>query len=185
MVLNYDELRRIHRLEKNSSRLTELEEDFFDDLGEFVDEEKKAYFDSLKDFSISKTRSFTNLKKLVEEIFLIREKKILNKVLVAAKTKEIDFLGFTPEEKKLFSALLKQVEGHDALLEDVFLAEKKGLGKEKAKALNKVRARISSEIPSFVGTDMQEYGPFKKGEEVELPVQIAKLLEGRNLVKLK
>jgi DNA replication factor GINS len=185
MVLNYDELRRIHRLEKNSSRLTELEEDFFDELNEFVDEEKKAYFDSLKDFSIPKTRSFTNLKKLVEEIFLIREKKILNKVLVAAKTKEKEFVGFTPEEKKLFSGILKQVESHDALLDMVFSAEKRPSGKKKPKTLNKVRVRISSEIPSFVGTDMKEYGPFKKGEETELPASIAKLLEGRNLVKLK
>ncbi|MBN2126880.1 MAG: DNA replication complex GINS family protein [Candidatus Diapherotrites archaeon] len=184
MVLNYDEIRRIHRLEKNSSRLVDLEEEFFDELSELIEAEKKDYFESLKSFSINKTRSFTNMKKLVEEIFLIREKKILNRALVSAKTNEVPDDKFTSEESKFFKAVLKEIQSHDNLLNTVFSSES-SKGKKKEKPLNMVAVKISSEIPSFVGTDMNEYGPFHKGQELELPQKIALLLEEKKLLKLE
>ena len=42
MQITYDELRRIHRLEKNTSKLVEVDEDFIDSLEKFVEEEKKS-----------------------------------------------------------------------------------------------------------------------------------------------
>jgi DNA replication initiation complex subunit (GINS family) len=62
MRLDYDELRRIHRLEKNTSKLVEVDEDFISSLENFVEDEKKKYLDSLKNFSSSQAREFTNLK---------------------------------------------------------------------------------------------------------------------------
>ncbi|MEK6902307.1 MAG: hypothetical protein AABX02_01820, partial [archaeon] len=41
--------------------------------------------------------------------------------------------------------------------------------------------RILSEIPSFVGTDLKEYGPYKTGQVVELPPKIAQLFISRKL----
>ena len=35
MRLDYDELRKIYRLEKNNSRLAEVDEDFLDSLNDF------------------------------------------------------------------------------------------------------------------------------------------------------
>jgi DNA replication initiation complex subunit (GINS family) len=183
MVLNYDEIRRIHRLEKNSTRLIELEEEFFDELTELIEEEKKDYFDSLKNFSINKTRPFTNLKKLVEEIFLIREKKILNRALVSAKTNEKPEDKFTSEEEKFFKEILKEIKSHDLVLESVFSSNNKKNSK-KEKSLNMVSIKISSEIPAFVGTDMKEYGPFKKNQEIEVPKKIALLLEEKKMAKI-
>jgi hypothetical protein len=43
------------------------------------------------------------------------------------------------------------------------------------------RIRILSEIPSFVGTDMKEYGPYKPEQVVELPQKIAQLFVSRKL----
>ncbi len=183
MVLDYDEIRRIHRLEKNSSRLVELDSSFFDELSELISVEKKNYFDSLKSFSINKTRAFTNLKKLVEEIFLIREKKILNKALLSAKTNEKPEDKFTGEEEKFFKTILKEIKAHDALMDSIFNGNTKKSVK-KVKALNMVRVKILSEIPSFVGTDMKEYGPFNKSQEVELPEKIVLLLKEKKLVKM-
>ena len=42
MELSYDEIRRIHRLEKNTSRLVEVEPDFYNQLRAFVKQEKEA-----------------------------------------------------------------------------------------------------------------------------------------------
>ena len=64
--LSYDEIRRIYRLEKNTSKLVELPEDFYNLLNDFVKEQKENYIQNLKDFSIEEARNFANLKKMVE-----------------------------------------------------------------------------------------------------------------------
>src|SRR3989344_6685678 len=179
MELSYDEIRRIHRLEKSQSKLVEVDNEFYSDLQEFIGIEKKEYLDSLKDLSSTKARDFTNLKKMVEEIFVMREKKILNKALVASRTGESSEEHMAVQEKKMFRELLAMLEKHSKLLSGVFVEA--GGGPGAGKDLNTVSAEVLSEIPAFVGADMLEYGPFSKGEIVSLPSKIAKLLGAKKL----
>src|SRR3989339_670351 len=102
MAIDYDEVRRIYRLEKNSSRLVELQDNFYNELNDFIQKEREEYLESLSEFSHSKTRDFMNLKKIVEAIFSLREKKIMNKALVSSRTREISTEQMPPQEKKLF-----------------------------------------------------------------------------------
>jgi len=181
MAIDYDEVRRIYRLEKNSSRLVEVPDNFYNELNDFIGKEREEYLESLSEFSHSKTRDFMNLKKIVEEIFSLREKKIMNKALVSSRTREISPEQMPPQEKKLFESLLENLEKHNEILDDFF----KGKAAKSQKDLNIVSARILSEIPSFVGTDMKDYGPFSKGQVVSLPYAIAKLLVARELAEIK
>ncbi|PJA19213.1 MAG: hypothetical protein COX63_01710 [Candidatus Diapherotrites archaeon CG_4_10_14_0_2_um_filter_31_5] len=177
MELDYDEIRKIYRLEKNTSKLVEVKEDFFDSLSEFILQEKQSYFNSMKDLDFAKTRSFTNLKKMVEEILSLRQKKILSKALIASKTAEENNELMAEEEKKMFIQLLKILNSYNTLVDSVFI----GKTKEKETGLNKVSVKVLSDVPSFIGTDMKEYGPFKKNETVELPPKIAKLFISRKI----
>ena len=178
MDLNYDEIRRIHRLEKNTSKLVEVEGDFFNSLNEFIKSEKEDYISSLKDFSIAKARNFTNLKKMVEEIFSLREKKILSLALVSARTNEFNEEHMALQEKQLYTDMVKVLNKHKKMTDEIFDGTKSS---EKTKDLNNLSIKILSDIPSFIGTDMKEYGPFKKDENVELPFKIAKLFISRKL----
>jgi len=36
-------------------------------------------------------------------------------------------------------------------------------------------------VPAFVGADMKEYGPFRKGQLIELPAETAEILLARKL----
>ncbi|MDO8538322.1 MAG: hypothetical protein Q7S21_05545 [archaeon] len=180
MELNYDEIRRIHRLEKNTSKLVEVETDFFNSLNEFIKAEKEDYISSLKDFSIAKARNFTNLKKMVEEIFSLREKKILSLALVSARTNELNEEHMALQEKQLYSEMVKVLNKHKKMTDEIFDGSS-SKSSEKAKDLNNLSIKILSDIPSFIGTDMKEYGPFKKDETVELPFKIAKLFISRKL----
>src|SRR3989344_3187624 len=178
MDLNYDEIRRIHRLEKNSSKLVEVDLEFYSELRDFLGGEKQEYFDSLKDLSSTKARDFTNLKKMVEEIFAMREKKLLNKVLVASRTGDRGEEHMASQEKRLFGELLVLLEKHNRLLNGIFSdGESEGSGKD----LNTLSVEILSDIPVFVGGDMNEYGPFRKGNVVAIPHKIAKLLSAKKL----
>ncbi len=175
MKIDYDELRRIHRLEKNTSKLVEVDEDFINSIENFVEEEKKVYLESLKNFSSSSTREFTNMKRMIEEIFLMRKKKILNKALIASHTKDTNLDNMASEEVEFFKKLLKIIEEYNEHYAGLFGE------KETKKTLSKVK--ILKDVPTFVGTDMLEYGPFKEGENVSLPQKVAKLFITRKIAK--
>ena len=175
MRIDFDEMRRIHRLEKNTSKLVEVEDDFIDSLEAFIEEEKKNYLASLKNFSASDARAFTNLKRVVEEVFLLREKKILNKALIASHTGEVDETKMAKQEKEIYDKMLKVLNEHSALYKDLFGEH------EQAKVLTQVE--ILKDVPTFVGTDMKEYGPFSKGDKVELPKKVSKLFITRKIAK--
>ncbi|MCR4369115.1 MAG: hypothetical protein NUV67_04380 [archaeon] len=185
MELSYDEIRRIHRLEKNSTRLASVEQEFYNFLDEFISSEKKTYLDSLKDFSSTRSRDFTNLKKMVEEIFALREKKILNYALVTSRTGEEDDINMASQEKKLFRELVASIKKHNRVLEEIFADPSGGKKGAPEKDLNNLSVEILSDVPGFVGTDMKEYGPFEKGSVVRLPLKIAKLLSERKLAEVK
>jgi DNA replication initiation complex subunit (GINS family) len=173
--IDFDELRRIYRLEKNTSKLVQVEEDFVESIRSFVEEEKKNYLESLKNFSANDARAFANLKRIVEEIFLLREKKILNKALISSHTKEVDYENMDVQEKEFFKKLVNLLESYSSCCTVLFGKKNTGNGLVKVKVLK--------EIPTFVGTDMKEYGPFKEGSIVELPSKVAKLFLTRKMAQ--
>ena len=40
--------------------------------------------------------------------------------------------------------------------------------------------KILTDMPEFVGPDMNKYGPFTKGDAAHLPIEIADVLISRN-----
>jgi len=176
MRLDYDELRRIHRLEKNTSKLVEVDDDFIDSLKTFVEEEKKKYLASLKNFSSSDAREFTNLKRIIDDIFQMREKKILNKALISAHTDEYEDENMSKEEKETFKKIFKILSEHRAIFLSLF-------GEKEKVSSDLVRLTILQNVPTFVGTDMKEYGPYVEEQEVELPSKVAKLFVTRKIAK--
>ena len=178
MELSYDELRRIYRLEKNTSKLVEVEEGFYDELLSFIQGEKKEYLASLKNFSSPKIRGFSNLKKIVEDVFALREKKLLNRALIASWGSEENDVKMASPEKKTFKELLGVLNGHHEFIEQAFEPEKK-----KAPEKERVSLKVLREVPAFVGTDMKEYGPFAVDEAVSLPLNVAELLLARKLAE--
>jgi len=183
MELSYEEIRRIHRLERNTSQLVQVEPEFYNELHAFLASEKQAYLKSLKNFSASSSRDFTNLKKMVEEIFSIREKKILNRALVAARTNDINEEHLAQQEMKMFRKSIEMLKEYRKMLAEMF--ETEASGSESSKDLNNLSVRILSDIPAFIGSDMKEYGPYSKDDIVELPLHIGKLLGSRNLCKIE
>ena len=178
--MDYDEVRRIHRLEKNSSQLVELGEDFMSELNAFLSSEREKYLSSLRNGSLRGTRDYTNLEEMVREILAIRERKVLNKALVASRTNEYSLDGMSVQEKELFKKVFSLLKDFKEKASVLFGSRaKKGSSKEKG--LKKLPIKILSDIPSFIGADMKEYGPFSAGQSVELPWKTAELLIQRKL----
>jgi len=188
MKIDYDELRRIYRLEKNTSKPVELSEDFYNSLNEFAKEEKSKYLDSLKDLGNSRAKEFSNLKKMLEEFFSIRQKKLLNAALVALHTGEFSEDKMALQEKEMFRIVLASLQKHQALFDEIFSngnGEQGFKEKEKQKQdLNFVQVKILKTVPSFVGANLKEYGPFAEHQATELPYKVAKLLISKGMAEL-
>ena len=182
MVVSYDEIRRIHRLEKNTQQLVELSPDFYSELSSFISGEKKIYLDSLKNFSVAETRDFTNMKKMIEEIFSMREKKLLAHALSASRTKETSFSHMTTQEKELFTKIVGLLEVHSSM-PGMFFSGNENSSQPRSASL--LHVKMVSDVPSFVGGDMKEWGPFRKNDEVELPTRVARLLTERKLAVIE
>ncbi len=180
MDLDYDELMRIYRLEKNSPKHVEVEETFFEDLRKFFGKERQLYLQSLRDLTGSRATNFSNLKKIVEQIFSLREKKMLNKALVACRTGELENGQLAAEEKETLKQLLVILQKHQKILDEIIQGESK---KQQAKEKKAVSIKLLQNVPAFVGADMKEYGPFQKENIVSLPPKIASLLTGRKFAE--
>jgi len=180
MRLDYDEIRRIYRAEKNSSKLVEVEEDFFETLADFFEKQRDEYLHSLRDLSGSKAKSFSNLRKIVSEVFSLREKKLLNMALISVRTGDLQEEKMSNEEKQTMKLLLDVLGRHQKILDGLLSMPEDGRGK---KETGKVTVKMLQDVPAFVGADMHEYGPFEKDNVLGLPERIAVLLVSRKLAE--
>jgi len=171
-------------MEKNSSQLTDLEANFFDNLNEFMEKERDKFLNGLKNGSLSKARDYHNLEQVLKETIAIREKKILNRALIASRTNEASYSGLLETEQQLFKELLSILKAHKAEM-NVLFGETTKKAKSKEKALKALSLQILSDVPSFIGADLKEYGPFTKDQAVELPKKTADLLVERKLALQK
>ncbi len=180
MDLDYDEIMRIYRLEKNSAKPAAVDESFFDDLARFFKKEKAAYLRSLRDVTSSSARGFSNLKKIIEQIFSLREKKLLNKALIASRTGELENGQMASQERETLKQLLRVLNTHQRFLDGILNNASAKAAKEEKKA---VAIKVLRSVPAFVGSDMQEYGPFEKDNVVRVPPKISSLLIARKLAE--
>ncbi len=176
MVLSYEEIRKIHREEKNSSSLTPLPENFLDMLEAFLEDERKKYFDAAKSFSVAETKKYENLLKMIEDIFSLREKKLLNKVLVSSRTGEEKLEGLIYMEKEAFRKISSVLQENKEKITEISKNRKK-------KTTTEVKLKILRDIPEFVAEDTRTYGPFNKEQMVSLPSAVAEFLVRKNFAE--
>ena len=101
------------------------------------------------------------------------------KALRDVQFNEISSDALTSEERELYLSVVKALKEHFNKLglsgeEEIKKAVEKGEKKKKT-----IKVKMLIELPEFVGSDMQTYGPFKKGEIIELRKEEALLLMNR------
>jgi DNA replication initiation complex subunit (GINS family) len=168
MKLSYELIRKIHRQEKESVELIRIDEDFFDSLPEYVQEEKDKLQDMKNSLDDSVVRKLNNIKSMLEDIIYSREKKIINKAIMKTKNNEDDTKNMTLEEQKIYYKIVNLLISYQKFVKGPFD------GSEQEKPKN-IKLKILQDVPKFIGTDMQEYGPFGKDEEIEIIDPIAKI----------
>ncbi len=159
--LNYALLREIQKKETDSTRITQLEEGFYQEVSDFLKKKREEAFSSGSTLSI---REYENIKKIIDTIKERREEKI---ILMAIRS-EGGHSGLTPEERELLEELSASVKKFRGRVSELLSSE----GGEPAPRPEKKtrRVKLVKNIEPYKGLDNNVYGPFKSGDEVELPL---------------
>lgn len=186
--LTFSELRKVQKKEKRQEDLSELEDNFILRVSNYL-EMKKDVDD----------REYKSAKRVFDKIIGLRQEKIVKNAKFAVKSdKNNSSVNLLPREKELFLELKnlfrdfnqkveKMVDGEESVeTPDIDLEEGEKIEEGSEIEEEKQGAeegydivKIISEVPEFMGTDLESYGPFDEGEEVEIPEDNAEILVNR------
>lgn len=197
MAMNFAGLREAQRKEReNPNTLQPLPSNFYDELSGYFSEKTKAVKEAKGregDFGNAVAeqheKELENARSAFKDLFERRLKKISKLALESAddSTMTVDATQMTEAEREMFDGLFRHFrEGKKAILSAVFAPKGGGEGTlKKAQTGTRLRVRLTSDVPSFVGSDMASYGPYTKGAVAELPERNAKLLveKGRAVIE--
>ena len=179
-VLDYDELRRIYRLESKSTKLSKLNKNFYKYVKKYFISEKNKYISSIEtSFSNNSLKRIENLKKIINKIREIRLKKCMNLCLMYSRTNQFKEDGLIDFEVDFAKSMIKLIDKQTEYTKILFGQTKN----KKEKEVNLIKVKFLEDVPSFVGADMKEYGPFEKNKVCELPEDVCKILSSRNIIK--
>lgn len=146
--ITYDEIRRIQTKEKGPL-LAQIPENFYDLVGALTEKYRKE---------TPNGREYENLIRIVGEIFSRRAEKITTAALNSLKGVEPP-PEMLPRERALYDRIVRELRESENSFKQVLAGT---LPKPK-------KLRILKDISAFVGLDGKNYGPFKTGEEVDIP----------------
>jgi DNA replication initiation complex subunit (GINS family) len=189
-ALTFSELRKIQKQEKRQEALTELDDNFLLNVSD--------YFSRKKEMS-GEDREYRNAKRVFEKIISLREDKIIKNAKIAAKSESnVSKTDLLPMEQELYRELKNSFKEHRDRAEqraegnetgssepeieyedEVEDDEPEETGEDEEEDSDYEFVKITSDVPEFMGTDLESYGPFDEGDEVKVPEDNAEILINR------
>ena len=181
-MITYNDIYEALRKERYSEQLQDLGKGFVKEVAAYLKEKKSISEKSGDIFSdaISKTKKqFENAISMFKELILRRKKKLLNLAFVAAETgiSKRDYDNMLSFEKETFDDIMKNLESGDKKLTTMLNGQQ-----EDEKPKNKLITFVQ-DIEEFLGLNGEKLGPFKKGDIVNLPEEVANILIVDNKVE--
>lgn len=195
--ITFDTLFSILRNEKGREEVQELDPSFYTDVIEYLNEKKdiiskdtdglNAFINNEKERNL---KQLSNIKRILNEIYERREKKIVEMALVKSKTNsvEISASGLLEPEAKLYEKLVgifdgfrngvlyNILEGKKANVDEILKTAADAKKEEQQEERTTKKIKFLHETPKFVGENLEVYGPFEQEQIAELPAEIANLL---------
>ncbi len=189
VIITFETLYELLRLEKNRPDIQQLSESFYFDVIKYL-KEKKAILESQEskksifaDIEVKKTRKqLENITKILKDLYEKRESKIINLALIASRTNpENNQISLLKEEKELYNELIDVFSRYRNSIQNrlidgklPILEKPKGLKKENNPKNQLVR--FLQPVPKFISTDLKVYGPFEKEDVANLQEEVVGVL---------
>ena len=194
LMLTFETLFELLRKEKINPELQKLEEEFFDQTTQYL-EEKKAVLkteqssDSIFSSDSKKTQlQLENARKIIKEFYEKRENKIVNLAMLSSRANiKESGTNMLPEEKRLYTEILELLDNYrEGILHNILKSKKvvikekeatpKDIKTEQIESKNGRMVRFLHSVPKFVADDLNIYGPFEQEDMSFLPIKTANLL---------
>ncbi|QGA80196.1 DNA replication complex subunit Gins51 [Candidatus Nanohalobium constans] len=203
-AITFSELRKIQKEERRSEELKELDDNFFIKVGDYLDRKKDASEDnreyknakrvfrkilSLREDKIVKNARLS-LKSNIQASelnMLPREQELFRRMKQEFNKHRDEVQEVTDEHRgsntteEIEEPEIEETTEEPSQMEEVTETEKTeeqkedGLDPEEGYEI----VEITSEVPEFMGTDLEAYGPFEEGEQAEIPEDNAEILVNR------
>lgn len=160
--LSYRRLRELQRQEKEAAALVALPGDFYASLCVFLKEKRQAVSGSGE----IERREYDNIIRIVRELNSLRKQKILFRAVRSGQKHETE--GMAAQEHELYDKFCELLSEDGKWLESVCNGEV-ALDAQAESMASIKKVKLLKEIPAYKGSDNSTYGPFKPGEEAELP----------------
>jgi DNA replication initiation complex subunit (GINS family) len=170
-VVSFEYLRKILNEEKKSQNLTKIPDDFYETVRMYIEGKKKLAKEKKDEIELR------NIERIVENIFNLRERKIINFAIMAARA-GVQPSNLTSEEKQFFQKVFETLKERRVILDKL----KSALEGEVKKEVE-ILVVFKQDFPAFVGIDGQTYGPFKKGDIAKLPEENRKILASKGIIE--
>lgn len=178
-VISYEELRKVQHNEQDNAELQLLEESFFKKVSEYIlSKEKMLAENKDKDNAFSKMnneqteKELHNIKKILSDICLRRNKKIVMQAITNLNARIHDTGKMLPYEEKFYNHIMKMMKEN----QNEFMSEFEEKTEIAAKKPEAKSVKFIESTPSFVWNDGKTYGPYNPEDTAELPFQIGEIL---------
>lgn len=176
-MITYPEIYELLRKEKYSEQIQPLPKSFSKDLAEYFEDKRKIANktdETFNDAIVKTKKQLENAIIVLRELMTRRQKKIIDVAIVAAKTgmSKKDYDNLLDSEKRLFDAILKELEEEEKGLNDII----SGMSKEKD--LKNKLVRFIQETEEFSDLEGNKLGPFKAGDIANIPKEVSEILVG-------
>lgn len=180
---SYSDLRKIEKKERDKERFVDVDEDLVQKASRLIKRKRES----------GKEQEYRNTRRLFRKLMETRRRKILSNARMSTKSNiNISELNLLPGEKDLLVSVKNQVEENkervERLIEEQHSPEQTPPSSPPVDQETEVEtSQTESEegyktihavkqIPEFMGTDLESYGPFEKGENAEIPEENAEIL---------
>ena len=192
-MLSFEGLRDAQRKERSNPGIQPLKPEFWKDVAEYMSRKMERYQELSKKASrftdkvLAKfEREMRNAARVIVEFYALRERKVIMLAWSEVATEEkTDTRPLTPEEREFFSRMVAVMKGvRQDVLDKALAGEESEIKTPESKEkVDKTKVEILEDVQAFMGTDLILYGPYSKGDNVELPEKYSKLLIDKGKAK--
>jgi len=176
-MITYNDIYEALRKERYSEQLQPLLKDFIKEVASYIKDREQLVGRDNDLFSEELQKNKKQLENSIaifKELILRRKKKLLDLAFVSAETgiSKRDFENMLPSEKETFEKIMKAINEGDKVVEKIL----SGYGEESINGQRNKLIIFKQDTEEFLDLEGNKLGPFKKGDIVNLPQEIANIL---------
>lgn len=188
--ISYKTLRKLQQAEQASSSLTRINLNFYQDLSQYMKTLEQSVEHEKNTLKVKLFNDeFLNTKKIANNIYELREKKIVQGALATARGATIDLSHFVEVEKNLYHSLVEQIKRTRAGIFEQPVHQPQS-GQPTAPPLSQATqesntdpiVRVLEDTPEFIGTDGKTY-LLQKEDVLTIPGDMNEPLVKKKVVK--